>query len=198
MLRTFSADELFALKPNHCSETELAECLAAVGSKQDRTAFTALFQHYAPRITTYFRGLGMFPAAADDLTQETMLRLWSKAHLFDPTKGTPSGWVFTIARHLRITKLRERRLDSIDEILPLLEDPTPGPEGILSISDFEARIRSVLEDLPAAQADLLKAWFLEEKSQREIARSRNLPLGTVKSQMRRTMIRLRNALSEFQ
>lgn len=182
----------------HCSKAELAECLAAVGSKQDRTAFAALFQHYAPRLTTYFRGLGMSPAAADDLTQETMLRLWNKAYLFDPTKGTPSAWVFTIARHLRLTKLRERRLESIDEMLPLIEDPMPGPEGILSISDVEARLRSVLEDLPIAQADLLKASFFEEKAHPEIARSRNLPLGTVKSQLRRTMIRLRKALSELQ
>ena len=180
------------------SATELAKCLMAVGQSHDRTAFITLFQHYAPRLTTYFRGLGISPSMADDLVQETMLRLWNKAHYFDPARGPPSAWVFTIARNLlRTTKLRERRFTSIEGDLLTMEDPALGPDRLLAASETASRLDQVLRNLSKEDADLLKASFLEQKSHTNIARERNRPLGTVKSRLRRTLARLRKALSEL-
>lgn len=179
------------------SASELAKCLLAVGQSQDRTAFIILFQHYAPRLKTYFCGLGVQPTIADDLLQETMLRLWNKAHYFDPARGPPSAWVFTIARNLRVTRLRERRLTPIEDGLPMMEDLAPRPDRLLEVSEIESRVRQVLEGLSKDDADLLKASFFEQKTHPEIARERNLPLGTVKSRLRRTLARLQKALSEL-
>ena len=179
------------------SAHELAKCLLAVGQAQDRTAFIILFEHYAPQLKTYFCGLGVPSSMADDVVQETMLMLWRKAHYYDPAKGPPSAWVFTIARNLRATKLRERRLTSIEDALLRMEDPAARADDLLAASETESRLRQVLKTLPKEDADLLKASFLEEKSHPDIARARNLPLGTVKSRLRRTLSRVRKALSEL-
>lgn len=178
------------------SATELAECLRAVAESQDRAAFLVLFEHYAPRVKSYFSRLGLSADAADDLVQETMLRLWNKADYFDPAKGSPSTWVFTIARNLRVTGLRGRRFAQIQDDTPGVEDPTPRPDRVLAVSEIEARLRQAMKDLPETQADLLKASFFEGKSHLEIAQARNMPLGTVKSHLRRTLLRLREALTE--
>lgn len=178
------------------SATELAECLRAVAESQDRAAFLVLFEYYGPRLKSYLSRLGLSPDAADDLVQETMLRLWNKADYFDPAKGSPSTWVFTIARNLRVTGLRGRRFAQIQDDTPEVEDPAPRPDRVLAVSEIEARLRQVLENLPEAQADLLKASFFEEKSHLEIAQARNMPLGTVKAHLRRTLLRLREALTE--
>jgi len=184
------------LMANVPSATELAGCLRAVAASQDRAAFLILFEHYAPRLKSYFSRLGLQPGAADDLVQETMLRLWNKAGYFDPAKGSPSTWVFTIARNLRVTGLRGHRLAQLKDDMPEVEDPAPRPDRLLAFTEIESRLRQALESLPEAQADLLRASFFEEKSHPELARERNMPLGTVKSHLRRTLIRLRKALTE--
>ena len=62
-----------------------------------------LFEHYAPRLKSHFHKLGAASTMGDDLVQQTMLTLWKKAYYYDPAKGSPSAWVFTIARNLYIT-----------------------------------------------------------------------------------------------
>lgn len=184
--------------PGGCrSASELAACLIAVAESQDRTAFIALFDHYAPKLKTYFRGLGVSSSMAEDLVQETMLALWRKAHYYDPAKGPPSAWVFAIARNLRATRLRERRLILIEGDPPMMQDPDPRQDDLVVAAEIRCRVRRVLEDLPKEDADLLKASFLERKSHPDIARERNLPLGTVKSRLRRILVRLRKALIEL-
>ncbi len=179
------------------SAPELTICLLAVGQSQDRTAFIILFEHYAPQLKTYFRGREVPSSMADDLVQETMLTLWRKAHHYDPAKGSPSAWVFTIARNLRATKLRERRFTPIEGDLLWMEDPAERADGLLAASETESRLHQALKSLPKEDADLLRASFLEQKSHPDIARERNLPIGTVKSRLRRTLARLRKAWFEL-
>jgi len=62
---------------------------------------------------------------------------------------------------------------------------------------MDTRLRQVLQNLPEDHADLLRASFFEDKSHLEIAQERNMPLGTVKSQLRRTLLRLREVLTDL-
>ena len=181
---------------NVLSAAELAECLRAVAEAHDRAAFIALFEHYAPRLRSYFSRLRLSSDATDDLVQETMLRLWNKAHHFDPTKGSPSTWVFTIARNIRITGMRNRHFMQAEGDMSELEDTAPQADRLLAASEIEARLHQALAGLSEVQASLLKASFFEEKSHQEIAQARNMPLGTVKSHLRRTLLRLHVALTE--
>lgn len=179
------------------SAPDLVASLRSVAGSKDSNAFIILFGYFAPRLKTYFGGLMLPPGMADDLVQETMLIVWNKASQYDPAKGLPSAWVFTIARNLRVTRGRERSLVLIDIDLQRLEDPAPWLDRLLVARETETKLRQVLQDLPEDQADLLRASFFENKSHLEIAQERNMPLGTVKSQLRRTLLRLRKIVAEL-
>lgn len=177
------------------SAPDLAGCLVAVGARWDRDAFAILFSHFAPRLKSYFGSPAGHLSAADDLVQETMLRVWNKAGQYDPAKGPPSAWVFTIARNLRYNGNRGRHFMEVGYDLEAIEDPSPKMEGGVSAHEAEAQLQQVLGSLSQDQADLLRASFFDDKSHMQIAQERNMPLGTVKSHLRRTLIRLRAALS---
>ena len=170
--------------------------LVAVGARRDREAFAALFRFFAPRLKSYFLRLGTRPRTAEDLVQETMLRIWDRAGLFDPARAQASTWVFTVARNLRVDALRgERHPEPESEaLLAGLADEGELPELILDGARREERVRRALAGLPAEQVEILQLSFFEELPHAEIARRMGLPLGTVKSRIRRALRRLRGLL----
>ena len=178
------------------SAPDLAGCLIAVGARWDRDAFAILFSHFAPRLKSYFGSAAGHQSAADDLVQETMLRVWNKAGQYDAAKGPPSAWVFTIARNIRSNGNRGRHFIEFGYDFEAIADPSPKMEGEVFTHEAEAQVQQVLGCLSQDQADLLRASFFDDKSHMQIAQERNMPLGTVKSQLRRTLIRLRAALSD--
>jgi len=74
--------------------TKWAALIAAVAKSRDRAAFAALFEHFAPRVKTFMRRSGASDASADELAQETLLAVWRKAPLFDPSSAGASSWIF--------------------------------------------------------------------------------------------------------
>jgi RNA polymerase sigma-70 factor (ECF subfamily) len=171
------------------------DLIVAIGERQDRSAFAALFAHFAPRVKAYLMRSGSDPAAADELTQEVMLLVWRKAAGFDPTQANAATWIFTIARNKRIDKFRRERRIEFDR-----DDPVPGPEPeplpdqrLETVQQAE-RIGALVASLPDEQAALLKLAFYEGKSHSAIAAEVGLPLGTVKSRLRLALARLRNHL----
>ena len=67
--------------------------ISAIAQHQDRAAFAALFEHFAPRIKTFMQRSGASEATAEELAQETMLSVWRKAALFDSQSAGAAGWV---------------------------------------------------------------------------------------------------------
>ncbi len=84
----------------------MADLLQRVARSQDVEAFRQLFQAYAPRVKSYMMRQGADPNLAEELTQETLLTVWRKAGLYSGDKGSATTWIFTIARNLRIDRLR--------------------------------------------------------------------------------------------
>ena len=83
-----------------------ADLLFRVGNGRDRAAFAEIFDYFAPRLKSFMMRKGASTELAEDLVQETMIAVWSKAALYSPERGAASTWVFTIARNLRIDRLR--------------------------------------------------------------------------------------------
>ena len=87
--------------------------IEAVAVSQDRAAFATLFEHFAPRVKTFLQRSGVTEASADELAQETLLIVWRKAALFDPSTAGAVAWIFTIARNIRIDAHRRGRRGEI-------------------------------------------------------------------------------------
>ncbi len=156
----------FAVDPGPEALTAL---LALVAAERDRPAFTALFSHLTPRLKAFYQRCGLDVGSAEDLTQETMLRIWHRADQFDPSRAAPATWVFGIARNLRADMLRRERRASSELELPEPYAPLErSPEAAVISVQHEVRLRQAL----------------------------GIALGTLKSHLRRALIRLRVTMNE--
>ncbi|HUN53467.1 MAG TPA: sigma-70 family RNA polymerase sigma factor [Candidatus Sulfotelmatobacter sp.] len=174
-----------------------ADLVQAIAERQDRAAFGALFAHFAPRVKGYLIRIGADAAQAEELTQEAMLAVWRKAASFDRRQSSVATWVFTIARNKRIDGLRRDRRPELDPADPMLVPAPPAQaDALYALAQSEARIKAAVAALPAEQRDLLELAFYEDRSHRDIAALRGLPLGTVKSRLRLALGRLRKAIGE--
>jgi RNA polymerase sigma-70 factor (ECF subfamily) len=169
--------------------------IQAIAARGDRAAFAALFSHFAPRVKGYLLRLGASAASAEELAQETMLAVWRKAALFDPSRAGASTWIFTIARNLRIDALRRDR-PAPAEGDPSDERPEPQADAVMLAAEREARVRAALKALPPEQVEIVELSFFSEEPHSAIAERLGLPLGTVKSRLRLAMGRLRAILED--
>jgi RNA polymerase sigma-70 factor (ECF subfamily) len=176
-------------------EQPLDALIARVAQQQDRAAFAALFDHFAPRVKGYLVRLGADDGTAEELTQEVMLAVWRRAASFNPALASVGTWVFTIARNKRIDRLRRERRPEIEPDDPALAPPPAADvDEALDLARAGGKLRAAIALLPAEQSALLAMAFFEDKSHRAIAAELRLPLGTVKSRIRLALGRLRGVL----
>jgi RNA polymerase sigma-70 factor (ECF subfamily) len=167
----------------------------AVADRRDHTAFSDLYDYFAPRLKSWLLRQRMPETEAEELVQEVMVVLWHKAGLYDPLRSSLSTWLFRIARNRRIDAQRRSKTRVFDENDPILHPPAgPGADIILEGEDRDARVRSALAMLPPEQQSLLRAAFFAGQSHSEIAAETGLPLGTVKSRIRLAFGKLKKSL----
>ena len=171
------------------------DLLGRLATTQDKQAFAELFEYFAPRLKSVLLRSGTDRQTAEELTQEAMLSVWQKSHLFDPAKASTSTWVFTIARNLRIDRLRRERRPELDPNDPSLVPEAESPvDNQLHAQDRDKRIRECLDELPLEQQEVVRLSFNEGLTHQEIADRLELPLGTVKSRIRLSFAKLRPML----
>lgn len=169
-----------------------ADLLERIAIHSDRAAFSALFDHYGPRVKGYLARLGLEPGRAEDLTQEVMVAVWRKAGSFDRGKASASTWIFRIARNRRIDLFRRERTAELDVNEPqLTPDALPLPDAGLEALQREGLIAAALADLPPEQREMIRAAFYEDLTHSEIAERDGVALGTVKSRLRLAFDKLR-------
>lgn len=174
------------------AQARLVETIAA---RADKTAFAALFRHFAPKIKAYLIKIGTDRGAAEELTQEVMLTVWRKAATFDRRQASVATWMFTIARNRRIDAARKEKRPAFDPSDPMLVPDEPkSADDQIDAATREARIARALKTLPKEQADLVHEAFYLAKSHSQIAEDTKTPLGTVKSRLRLAFARLRRAV----
>ena len=189
------------------SEAELrkpspwAAQIAAVAVRRDKQAFAALFGHFAPRVKGFMRRSGLDETAAEELAQETLLRVWRKAERFDPAVGDAAAWIFTIARNLRIDALRRSRGQATEGASDIdgeyLRDDAPLPDAVLGKAQTGERVRRALTSLPPEQQRVIELSFYHEEAHGRIAELLGIPLGTVKSRLRLAAAKLRGILEDL-
>ena len=160
---------------------------------QDRVAFSQLFRHFAPRVKAFLMKSGANESLAEECMQDVMATLWTKAHMFDPSRASVSTWVFTIARNRKIDLLRRQRR-------PEPEDLAWGPEAepdqhdVLALQQESKKLAEAISALPEKQRELIERAYFGDLSHSEIAEETGLPLGTIKSRLRLALERLRHAM----
>ncbi|SEA48579.1 RNA polymerase sigma-70 factor, ECF subfamily [Alkalimonas amylolytica] len=178
------------------------DALSFVAVHQDKAAYSELFSYFAPRLKAF--GMKMFgnEQQALEMVQDTMLNVWRKARLFDPSRGCASTWIFTIARNVRFDMLRKKqsRKDDIsaddlwyDGNYPEQEDSGSHQWDTVLMTE---KLAPHFDRLPEAQRLVMVKVYLEEKSHQEVSDELAIPLGTVKSRIRLALDRLREALDD--
>ena len=179
---------------------EWSECLTLMSEKEDRAAFTRFFRHFAPLIKAVaLSGSNMSATHADELVQETMLKVWQKAGAFNPEKAAASTWVYTIARNCRTDMFRRlQKFDTplaADDVIPEQESEEPFSQ--LQSRRSRDRVREMMKELPPDQAQILAKVYMEGKSHAEAAGELDLPLGTVKSRVRLALQKLQIQMENY-
>lgn len=136
--------------------------------------------------------------AAEEVTQDTFLRLWHKADTYDPLRGRFITWLLTVARRIAIDALRQRkRREPRAGLLFMDEDPGLWENILLdegeSAGEMRRTLQSALRELPPEQRDLLELVYFYGLSHSDLAETLDIPLGTVKTRIRLGMQKLRLA-----
>lgn len=176
----------------------MSDILQRIAERGDVEAFRKLFQTYAPRVKSYMMRQGADANTAEELAQETLLTVWRKAKLYSQEKGSATTWIFTIARNLRIDRLR-KELTWVELPDDRSEEASPdmAPDEVVSERERKERVQKALAELPADQYEVVALSYIEGLSHSEIASRLELPLGTVKSRMRLAYLKIRDQVEDL-
>ena len=169
----------------------------------DLDALSTLIARYQNRLYRYLLRLVRQPAEAEDLFQQTWLRVAEKIRSYDPSRNF-DAWLFTLARNLAFDHLRRIRPQSLDQpvskgsqdgaMVSQLASSDVGPFDQLLAHERATRLADAIENLPVTYREVLSLRFEEEMKLEEIALVLSAPLPTVKSRLRRSLEQLRGML----
>lgn len=160
-----------------------------VWSAGDDAALKAAWDHFGTLVFTYCMRALRDRGAAADCTQEVFVSAWKSRDRFDPSKGSLASWLLGIARYRVLDVYRAAPK------VPTPNDPetmpvTPADDDAGAVAD-RLLVAHALDQLPERPRRVVELAFYSDLSQSEIAEQLDLPLGTVKSDMRRALLRLR-------
>lgn len=169
--------------------------------RRDPDALTAVITRHQYRLYRYLLRVVRDPAAAEDLFQQTWLKVFEKIRQYDPARSFET-WLFSVARHLAIDHLRRKQPESLDEpraggtrAADLVAADGPSALEQLLESERANLVLATLQELPAIYREVLTLRFEEEMKLEEIADVTETPLGTVKSRLRRSLLALRESIA---
>lgn len=167
------------------------EHLLAQCARGDREAFLALYDRYAPRAFGLILRLVRDRADAEDVLQEVMWEIWTRADRYNPALGSVATWALMIARSRAIDMVRKRSAG----INPASSAPEslvghPATPGASRSSASDPRLNAHFGSLPAEQQVVIRMAFIHGLSRNQIATALDLPVGTVKTRIRLGIRRL--------
>ena len=128
--------------------------------------------------------------------QDAFVNIWQKAGSFDPGRASPITWLVTLTRNRAIDRLRsrgKRTMVSID-VASEVPDARPDAEAMLIADEQQSRIGDCIGELGSGDATMIRTAFFDGSTYAEIAERASLPLGTIKSRVRRALMKLRECL----
>lgn len=172
------------------------DCLIKVARKHDQQAFQQLFQHFAPKVKSFYLKHRLSESTAEELMQETFISVWKFANYFEANKGQVSTWLFTIARNKELDFYRKnKRQVSTTE---LISEDMAVESGEQFDEQLHMEMGQFIPQLPAEQIEVVQKVYFEELSHQKAADALNLTLGTVKGRLRSAINNLNKLMRGLQ
>jgi len=181
--------------PTEVEDLEPTDEVDAAFANGDESALRAAYDHHGKLIYSFCRR-SIPEDRAMDVTQEVFVSAWRARARFDPAKGTLGAWLMGIAKNRLIDNIRseQRHADRRDdtEVVEL-----PASADVDRVGD-QMIVASVLQQLPARSRQVVELAYFDDLTHTQIAERTKLPLGTVKSDIRRALSRMRSQLESAQ
>jgi len=163
----------------------------------DRAAFEEVYRRTSVKLFGVCLRILPIRHEAEEALQDAYLSVWQRAAAFDAARGSAMTWLITLARNRAIDRLRAngKIVAAPIELIDELPDAAPSALGQLEMSEDEARLSHCLGTLPAGDAGLIRTAFFTGSTYADLAARADAPLGTVKSRIRRALLKLRACLS---
>jgi RNA polymerase sigma-70 factor (ECF subfamily) len=177
-------------------DTVLAAALSAVAGG-DKAAVETLYEHTSAKLMGICLRILNDRQEAEDVLQDVYVSIWTRAGSFDPTRASPIAWLATIARNRAIDRLRARgaraQSSPVEEASEVADDK---PDGFAAAAERQEgeRIHYCLSTLEARAQEVIRAAFFDGLSYSDLARRAGVPLGTMKSWIRRGLQRMKTCL----
>jgi RNA polymerase sigma-70 factor (ECF subfamily) len=175
--------------------SEEVETLISRVAMRDQKAFAALYRRTSPKLYAVCLRILRDRTDAEEVLQEVYVKIWQRAERFLASEGPAMPWLTTIARNQSIDAIRARKpvADEIDSAYDLA-DTEPGPEEQAIVKGEGRRIDRCMEELEAGRAQAVRSAYVEGLSYQELAEQYSVPLNTMRTWLRRSLIRLRECL----
>lgn len=178
------------------SDRDHLEQLIARVALRDRAAFSELYRATSAKLFGICLRVLVDRPKAEEALQEVYVKIWNRADRYRVTGHSPMTWLITVARNHAIDRLRAQGPATVelDEVAPMAA-PGPTPEQSAIAADEARRIASCLDELPADRADAVRGAYLEGQSYKDLAERNAVPLNTMKTWLRRSLLTLKECLS---
>jgi RNA polymerase sigma-70 factor (ECF subfamily) len=182
------------------AERQLAALTARV-ARQEEAALGELYDATVAKLFSLAGAILRNPADAEEVVCDTYTQVWQTAGLYDASRGTTMGWLVTICRSraldlLRQRRVRERTAGAAEELGAELPFAEPSPDDIIESVRQNTAVHRALAALPAVRRRAVALAFFQGLSHEEIAQVMGLPIGTVKSHIRRALGALKAELTK--
>ena len=167
----------------------IAKCAA-----QDRAAFRALYRDTSAKLMGVLLRMLKERAEAEDALQEVYTRVWLRAGRYDPAKGRGMTWLIAIARNLAIDRLRARPDGPSDDGLDRVQDNAPRAETRLVAQGEARRMADCFATLDPDRAEAVRGAYLNGLSYADLAARHAVPLNTMRTWLRRSLLKLKECL----
>jgi RNA polymerase sigma-70 factor, ECF subfamily len=164
-------------------------------SMKDRGAFDLLYRQTSAKLFGVCLRILRDRAEAEEALQEVYVKIWTKADRFAVSDLSPISWLVAIARNHAIDRIRARRVAAADlDEAADVADPRPGPEALALAGSERVRIFQCMETLEKDRADAVRGAYLTGESYAELAERFGVPLNTMRTWLRRSLLKLRDCL----
>lgn len=177
------------------SEASIEQALASC-ARGDKSALRCIYERECPRMLGVAQRILRRRALAEEAVQDAFILIWRHADRFDPARGSGLTWIYAILRNRALSILRDEKRVDLEESPVTQEVPSEedDPETVMAkLSDAEA-LKACLGALAPQRREMVLLAFAQGLSHGEIAGRLGMPLGTIKSWIRRSLISLRECL----